>query len=119
MEEKTTPLRKRMIEDMNIRGMGDKAQKAHIRAIKDFAGFLGRSPDTATPEELRAYQLHMTETGVTPPTFNARIMALRLRDLRRPTGATVPSTSSAPRARRRRCTPTCSSAASPGGCPSC
>jgi len=43
-----------------IRGMGDKAQQAHIRAIKDFARFLKRSPDTATPDDLRAYQLHMT-----------------------------------------------------------
>jgi site-specific recombinase XerD len=77
MEEKTTPLRARMIEDMRIRGMGDKAQKAHIRAIKDFAGFLRRSPDTATPDDLRAYQLHMTDAGIAPPTFNARIMALR------------------------------------------
>jgi site-specific recombinase XerD len=77
MEEKTTALRVRMIEDMRIRGMGDKAQKAHIRAIKDFAWFLGRSPDTATADDLRAYQLHMTEAGITPPTFNARIMALR------------------------------------------
>jgi integrase/recombinase XerD len=76
-EEKTTPLRERMIEDMRIRGIGDKAQKGHIRAIKDFAAFLGRSPDTATPEELRAYQLHMTNAGVTPSTFNARIIALR------------------------------------------
>ncbi len=76
-EEKTSPLRERMIEDMRIRGMGEKAQKAHIRAIKDFAGFLKRSPDTATPDELRAYQLHMTNTGVTATTFNARIVALR------------------------------------------
>jgi integrase/recombinase XerD len=75
--EKMTPLRERMMEDMRIHGMGDKAQKAHIRAIKDFAGFLKRSPDTATPDDLRAYQLHMTDTGVTPPTYNARIMALR------------------------------------------
>jgi len=75
--EKMTPLRERMLEDMRIHGMGDKAQKAHIRAIKHFAGFLGRSPDTATPDDLRAYQLHMTDTEVTPPTFNARIMALR------------------------------------------
>ena len=75
--EKTTPLRERMLEDMRIHGMGDKAQKAHIRAIKDFAGFLKRSPDTATPDDLRAYQLHMTDTEVTPPTYNARIMALR------------------------------------------
>ena len=58
-EDKITPLRERMLEDMRIRGMGDKAQKSHIRAIKDFAKFLKRSPDTATPEELRAYQLHM------------------------------------------------------------
>lgn len=57
-EERTTPLRERMIEDMRIRGMGDKAQQAHIRAIKDFARFLKRSPDTATPDDLRAYQLH-------------------------------------------------------------
>lgn len=47
-----------------LRGMGDKAQKSHIRAIKDFAAFLGRSPDTATPENLRACQLHMADTGV-------------------------------------------------------
>ncbi len=76
-EERTTQLRKRMIEDMRIRGMGEKYQKAHIRAIRDFAAFLGHSPDTATPEELRAYQLHMADTGVTPTTFNARIVALR------------------------------------------
>ena len=76
-EEKTTALRQRMIEDMRIRGMGEKAQQAHIRAIKDFAIFLRRSPDTATSEELRSYQRHMTDAGVTPSTFNARIVALR------------------------------------------
>jgi integrase/recombinase XerD len=76
-EVRTTPLRERMIEDMRIRGMGEKAQKAHIRAIKDFAAFLKRSPDTAMPEDLRAYQLHMTNAGITPTTFNARIVALR------------------------------------------
>jgi integrase/recombinase XerD len=75
--EKMSPLRERMIEDMRIHGMGDKAQKAHIRAIKHFAGFLKRSPDTATPDDLRAYQLQMTDSEVTPPTYNARIMALR------------------------------------------
>jgi integrase/recombinase XerD len=76
-QERMTPLRERMMEDMRIRGMGEKAQKSHIRAIKDFAKFLKRSPDTATPEELRAYQLHMTDTGVTASTFNTRIIALR------------------------------------------
>ena len=76
-KEITSPLRLRMIEDMRIRGMGEKTQKAHIRAIKKFASFLGRPPDTATPEELRAYQLHMTDTGVSPWTFNVRIVSLR------------------------------------------
>tara|TARA_R110002074_G_scaffold91676_1_gene200391 strand:- start:2198 stop:3037 length:840 start_codon:yes stop_codon:yes gene_type:complete len=66
-----------MMEDMRIRGMGDKSQKAHIRALKDFTVFLKRSPDTATPDDLRAYQLHMADTRVTPSTFNARIVALR------------------------------------------
>jgi hypothetical protein len=73
MEERTTPLRKRMIDDMRIRRMGEKAQQAHIRAVKDFAAFLSRSPDTATSEELHSYQKHMTDAGVTPSTFNARI----------------------------------------------
>lgn len=45
-QEKMSPLRERMMEDMRIRRMGDKAQKSHIRAIKDFAAFLGHSPDT-------------------------------------------------------------------------
>lgn len=73
-EERTTPLRERMIEDMRIRGMGEKA---HIGAIKGFAAFLKRSPDTAAPDDLRAYQLPMTDAGITPTTFNARIVALR------------------------------------------
>ncbi len=62
---------------MRIKGLGDKSQKSHIRAIKDFAAFLGRSPDTATPDDLRAYELHMTGRGVTPPACNARLIALR------------------------------------------
>jgi hypothetical protein len=55
-EEKTTPLRQRMIEDMDLRGLCEKTQKAHIRNVKHFASFLGRPPDTATPEDLRAYR---------------------------------------------------------------
>lgn len=76
-QEKMSPLRARMIEDMRIRGMAETSQKAHIRALKDFTAFLGRAPDTATPDELRAYQLHMTDTEVTPSVYNARITALR------------------------------------------
>ncbi len=72
-QEKMSPLRARMIEDMRIRGMAETSQKAHIRALKDFTGFLGPAPDTATRDELRAYQLHMTDTEVTPSVYNARI----------------------------------------------
>jgi integrase/recombinase XerD len=67
-----------MIDDMRIRDIKETTQKGHIRAVKNFAAFLGRSPDTATPDELRAYQLHMTDTGVSTATFNTRIVSLRL-----------------------------------------
>ena len=76
-EEKTTPLRQRMIEDMDIRGLCEKTQKAHIRNVKHFASFLGRPPDTVTPEDLRAYQLRMTQDGVSASTYNVRIISLR------------------------------------------
>lgn len=76
-QEKMSPLRARMIEDMRIRGLAETSQKAHILALKDFTAFLGRTPDTATSDELRAYQLHMTDTEVTPSVYNARITALR------------------------------------------
>ena len=79
-EEKTTPLRQRMIEDMRIRGLCAKTQQAHIRNVKHFAGFLGRSPDTATPDDLRAYQLDMTKAGVSATTFNVRIISLLISD---------------------------------------
>jgi len=77
VDQKTTPLRARMIEDMRIKGLGEGSQKAHIRAVRYLAEFLGRSPDTSTPEDLRAYQLHMVDTNVTPSTYNARLVGLR------------------------------------------
>ena len=70
----TTPLRARIIEDVRVKGLGESSQKAHIRAVRHLAEFLGRSPDTATPEDLRAYQLHMVDTNVTPSTYNARLV---------------------------------------------
>ncbi len=76
-EKALSPLRQRMVEDMLIRGIGEKAQSAHIRGVKDLAKFLGRSPDTATSEDLRNYQLHMKENDVSASTFNSRIVALR------------------------------------------
>src|SRR5258708_18239292 len=76
-EQPISPLRQRMLEDMSMRRFVPDTQREYIRAVKRLATFLGRSPDTATPEELRAFQLHLTETGVQPPTINATVSALR------------------------------------------
>ena len=76
-EKPISPLRQRMLDDMNMRRFVPDTQREYIRAVKKLASFLGRSPDTATPEELRAFQLHLTETGVQPPTINATVTALR------------------------------------------
>ena len=53
-----SPLRQRMIDDMRMRKLCDKTQTGYLRAVRQFAKYLGRSPDTATVEELRNYQLH-------------------------------------------------------------
>ena len=70
-------LRKRMIEDMTLRKLSDKSQTAYIRAVVKLTRFLGRSPDTATLEDLRVFQLHMSESGVSSTTINATITGLR------------------------------------------
>ena len=58
-----SPLRQRMIEDMNARKLGIHSQRSHIYSCKRFAAFLQRSPDTATAEDLRLFQLHLAESG--------------------------------------------------------
>ena len=58
-DEAMSPLRRRMIEDMTIRKLAPKTQQGYIRTIKDFAAFLGRSPDTASFEDVRRFQLHL------------------------------------------------------------
>ncbi len=72
-----SPLRQRMINDMRVRNFVADTQREYIRAVKNLTIFLDRSPDTATAEDLRAFQLHMTETGVRPPTINATVTGLR------------------------------------------
>src|SRR5262245_4478471 len=72
-----TPLRQRMIEDMNARKLCAGTQTGHIRACKRFASFLKRSPDTATLEDIRRFQLHLAETGVSICTHNITMTGLR------------------------------------------
>ena len=59
-----TPLRHRLIEDMNARKLCAGTQRGHIHSCKRFAVFLNRSPDTATTEDIRRFQLHLAEAGV-------------------------------------------------------
>jgi integrase/recombinase XerD len=72
-----SPLRQRMIEDMTIRNIGPKTQIGYIRAVKNFAAFLGHSPAKANAEDIRRFQLHMTSTGVGVPSINTAVSALR------------------------------------------
>ena len=70
-------LRRRMIEDMTIRGFTPDTQRDYIRHVSNFTAFLGRSPNTATAEDIRRYQLHQTKNNVAPPTINSSAVALR------------------------------------------
>lgn len=72
-----SPLRQRMLEDMRIRDLTIGTQTGYIRAVKRFSDYLGRSPDTASAEDLRLFQLHMVEEGATTSTLNATVVGLR------------------------------------------
>ena len=72
-----SPLRQRMIEDMNMRNLAPKTQSSYIRAVKKLADYLGHSPDTATAEDLRTFQLQLTDKGASRITINTTITALR------------------------------------------
>ena len=73
-----SPLRQRMIEDMNARKLGAHTQRGHIYSCKRFAAFLKRSPDTATAEDIRRFQLHLSETGTSICNRNRIMTGLRL-----------------------------------------
>ena len=70
-------LRARMIADMTIRTFGEKTRNDYIRHVEAFARFLGRSPDTATGDDIRRFQLAQVEQGAQPPKMNTQASALR------------------------------------------
>jgi site-specific recombinase XerD len=72
-----SPLRQRMIDDMTARRLSEATQKDYVRNVRNFTAFLGRSPDTATSDDLRRFQLHMAQQQVSPWSINAAIAALR------------------------------------------
>ena len=73
---KISPLRQRMIEDMRMRKLSPKTQSTYIRSVRRLAAYLGRSPDTATVEDLRNYQLHLVDQGTSPISLNASLTGL-------------------------------------------
>jgi integrase/recombinase XerD len=72
-----SPLRRRMLEDLRMRKFAPKTQATYLRAVRQFARYLERSPATATVENLRDYQLHLVDHGVSPVSLNAAISALK------------------------------------------
>ncbi len=72
-----SPLPRRMIEDMAIRKLTAKTQQGYIRIVKDFAAFLGRSPEMASFEDVRRFQLHLAGSGAHVPILNHAVAALR------------------------------------------
>ncbi|MDO9168126.1 MAG: site-specific integrase [Methylobacter sp.] len=72
-----TPLRQRMIDDMRMRKLSPKTQTSYVRVVKRFAAFLGRSPDTASSEDLRRYQLYLVDHGISSISLNAAITGLK------------------------------------------
>src|SRR5260221_1543679 len=72
-----SPLRQRMIEDMNARKVCAGRKSGHIRGCKRFAAFLSRSPETATAEDIRQFQLHLAEASLSICTRNQIMTGLR------------------------------------------
>jgi len=66
-----------MIDDMRMRKFDGKTQIHYIRGVRRLTAFLKRPPDTATAEDLRAFLLHMVNTGTTPPTINSTLSGLK------------------------------------------
>jgi len=72
-----SPLRQRMIDDMRMRQLSPRTQANYLRTVREFSRYLGRSPDTATVEDLRAYQLHLVDHGTSPVSLNHAITGLK------------------------------------------
>jgi len=72
-----SPLRQRMLDDMRMRKFGEKTQLDYVRAVRNFTKYLGRSPDTASVEDLRNYQLHLVDHGISPASLNSAISGLK------------------------------------------
>ena len=95
-----SPLRQCMIDDMTMRKLSPKTQSAYVNAVTKLAIYLRHSPDSATTDELRQFQLHLVNKGVSGMTINATITALKFlfeTTLERPDALSKMSTVPVPR----------------------
>ncbi len=69
-----SPLRQRMMDEMRMGRLEPRTRANYLRVVRQFTVFLGRLPDTATVEDLRRYQLHLVDRGVSPISVNAAIV---------------------------------------------
>lgn len=72
-----SPLRRRMIEDMTVRNLSPATQRSYLHAVAKFSRHFGRAPDQLGLEEVRAYQVHLVATGISWPSLNQIVCALR------------------------------------------
>jgi site-specific recombinase XerD len=92
-----SPLRKRMIEDMQLAGFEERTQSSYVRSVEGLARYYMRSPDQLSEEELRAYFVHLTcERKLARPTVTIALCGIKFlyeRTLKRDwslTGVPVP-----------------------------
>ena len=69
-DTKISPLRQRMIEDMKMRKFTEATQRDYIRAVKKLTDYLGKPPEQATREDLRQFQIYLTENGTSNASIN-------------------------------------------------
>jgi len=73
-----TPLRQRMREDMQVRNLAPNTQLSYLQQVSLFARYFGRSPDLLGREDIRTYQVYLTnEKQLAPSSIHAAMGALR------------------------------------------
>ena len=72
-----SPLRRRMIEDMTVRNLSPATQRSYLHAVSKFSRYFSRSPDRLDLEDVRAFQVHLVSTGISWPSLNQTVCALR------------------------------------------
>ena len=73
----TSPLRRRMIEDMTVRNLSPATQRSYISAVSKLSRYFGQSPCKLELEDVRAFQVHLVSTGISWPALNQIVCALR------------------------------------------